>query len=117
MLKPLPRYSPRSWYFRLVSLLLGTVGQLSDGIRTGFRYGFDSGMIMNYVYRNSPRGRFYIGRKLDDAFLNQITCRAFRAVKEIQKKSETWMLKKVIGRGAGILKRGISAPSDSSSRC
>ena len=83
--KPLPWYSPRSWYFGLVSLFLGTVGQLSDGIKTGYRHGFDSGMIMNYVYKNSPRGRFFIGRKLDEAFLNQITCRAWRAVKEIQK--------------------------------
>ena len=72
-------------YFGLVSLFLSTIGQLSDGIRTGWRHGFDSGMIMNYVYDNSPRGRFFIGRKLDEAFLGQITCRAFRAVKEIQK--------------------------------
>lgn len=83
--KPLPWYSPRGWYFALVSLFLGTAGQLSDGIRIGHRYGFDSGMIMNYVYRNSPRGKLYIGRKLDEGFLNQITCRAFRAIKEIQK--------------------------------
>lgn len=85
LLKPLPWYSPRSWYYGLCSLFLGTVGQLSDGIRTGYRYGFDSGMIMNYVYSNKPGGKFYVGRKLDEAFLNQITCRAFRAVKEIQK--------------------------------
>lgn len=58
---------------------------MSDGIRTGYRYGFDSGMIMNYVYSNKPGGKFYVGRKLDEAFLDQITCRAFRAVKEIQK--------------------------------
>lgn len=85
MMEPLPWYSPRSWYYGLWSLFLGTAGQLSDGIRTGFRYGFDSGMIMNYIYSNRPGGKFYIGKKLDEAFLGQITCRAFRAVKEIQK--------------------------------
>ncbi|MEW6144412.1 MAG: class I SAM-dependent methyltransferase family protein [Thermodesulfobacteriota bacterium] len=85
LLKPLPRYSLRSLYYGLVSLFLGTVGQLSDGIRTGWKYGFDSGVLMNYVYDNSPGGKFYIGRKLDEAFLNQVTCRAWRAVKEIQK--------------------------------
>lgn len=83
--KTLPWYSPRRWYFGLISFFLKTVGQLSDGIKTGYRHGFDSGMIMNYVYKNSPRGRFFIGRKLDEAFLAQITCRAWRAVKEIQK--------------------------------
>ncbi len=95
--KPLPWYSPRSWYFGLVSLFLGTAGQLSDGIRTGCRYGFDSGMIMNYVYANSPGGKFYIGRKLDRAFLNQITCRAWRAVREIQKN----MILKYLSERAG----------------
>ncbi len=85
MLKPLPWYSPKSWYYGLCSLFLGTVGQLSDGIRTGYRYGFDSGMIMHYIYENKPGGKFYLGKKIDEAFLKQITCRAFRAVKEIQK--------------------------------
>jgi SAM-dependent methyltransferase len=95
--RPLPWYSPRSLYFALVSLFLRTAGQLSDGIRTGYRYGFDSGTIMNYVYRNSPRGKFYIGRKLDEWFLDQITCRAFRAIKEIQKNM---ILSYIATRGA-----------------
>jgi len=85
LLKPLPWYSPRSWYYGLYSLFLGTVGQLSDGIRTGYRYGFDSGMIMNYVYENRSGGITYLGKKIDETFLDQITCRAFRAIKEIQK--------------------------------
>ena len=85
MLRPLPWYSPKSWYYGLYSLFLGTVGQLSDGIRTGYRYGFDSGMIMNYVYENRSGGITYLGKKIDETFLDQITCRAFRAIKEIQK--------------------------------
>jgi hypothetical protein len=100
--KPLPWYSPRSWYYRLISFFLKTAGQLSDGIRTGYRHGFDSGMIMNYVYKNSPRGRYFIGRKLDEAFLNQITCRAFRAVKEIQKNMILSYLAERDGGGAFI---------------
>jgi hypothetical protein len=100
--KPLPWYSPRSWYYGLISFFLKTAGQLSDGIKTGYRYGFDSGMIMNYVYKNSPRGRYFIGRKLDEAFLNQITCRAFRAVKEIQKNMILSYLAERDGGGAFI---------------
>ena len=61
-----------------------TVGRLSDGIDTGFRYGFDSGMIMNYIYENVPRGKSFVGRALDEAFLGKTTCKAFRAVKRIQ---------------------------------
>jgi hypothetical protein len=85
LLNPLPIYSPKNWYYKLYSLFLRTIGMLSEGIKTGYTYGFDSGMIMNYVYQNTPRGKFYIGKLLDRAFLNQITCKAFRAIKEIQK--------------------------------
>ena len=85
LLSPLPFYSPKNWYYKFYSLFLRTIGMISEGIKTGYTYGFDSGMIMNYVYQNTPRGRFYIGRLLDRAFLNQTTCKAFRAIKEIQK--------------------------------
>ncbi len=83
LVKPLPIYSPKRWYYGGVSLLLQTVGMLSEGIKIGYTQGFDSGMIMNYVYENVPHGRLYIGQLLDKAFLNQITCKAFRAVKKI----------------------------------
>lgn len=80
---PLPVYSPRRWYYGGLLLLLETVGSLSEGIKTGYTYGFDSGMIMNYVYENTPRGSLYIGRMLDRVLLDQVTCKAFRAVKRI----------------------------------
>jgi len=83
LLKPLPIYSPKRWYYDSFSLLLRTIGTLSEGIRIGYTHGFDSGMIMNYVYENTPHGRLYVGGLLDKAFLDQITCKAFRAVKQI----------------------------------
>jgi putative methyltransferase len=85
LLKPLPIYLPKRWYYEAVSLLLRTVGSLSRGISIGYTHGFDSGMIMNYVYEDTPHGSFYIGEVLDRAFLDQITCKAFRSIKEIQK--------------------------------
>ncbi|MCI0453741.1 MAG: class I SAM-dependent methyltransferase family protein [Candidatus Dadabacteria bacterium] len=85
LLKPLPLNSSKRWYYELFSFFLRAVGTFSEGIRIGYKHGFDSGMIMNYVYENVPSGRFYIGEVLDRAFLNQITCKAFRAIKEIQK--------------------------------
>ncbi|GIW46437.1 MAG: hypothetical protein KatS3mg078_0314 [Deltaproteobacteria bacterium] len=85
LINPLPWYSPKRWYYGFFSAFLRTVGRLSEGIRIGYTYGFDSGMIMNYVYENTPRGRFYIGRFIDRIFLDQITCKAFRSIKQIQK--------------------------------
>ena len=83
--EPLPWYRPKKYYYYLISLLLRTIGQLSNGIRIGFRHGFDSGMIMNYIYEDKPQGISYIGKALDAAFLDQTTCKAFRAVKQIQR--------------------------------
>src|SRR5574341_101039 len=85
LLKPPPTYYPKNIYYKFYSLSLRTVGMLSEGMRIGFTHGFDSVMIMNYIYQNVPRGRFYIGKVIDKALLNQVTCKAFRAIKEIQK--------------------------------
>lgn len=95
--KPLPWYRPKKYRYKLISLFLKTIGRLSGGISIGYRHGFDSGMIMNYIYENMPHGRCYIGKALDAAFLNQTTCRAFRAVKQIQRD----MIIKYIGERNG----------------
>jgi hypothetical protein len=87
LLEPLPIYSPKNWYYQSCAIFLRTVGMLSEGIEISYKHGFDSGMIMNYIYQNRPRGRFYLGRVLDRAFLNQTTCKAFREIKAIQKNA------------------------------
>jgi Putative methyltransferase len=98
LLKPLPIYSPKRWYYETASLLLRSIGTLSRGIKTGYTHGFDSGMIMNYVYEDTPQGTFYLGKALDRAFLNQITCKAFRSIKEIQKN----MIKDYLAQRNGV---------------
>ncbi len=103
LLKPLPAYSPKRWYYRAASLLLQTIGMLSEGIKIGYTQGFDSGMIMNYVYENTPHGSLYIGRLLDKAFLNQITCKAFRAVKQIVQDALTTYLEEGKGKPTFIM--------------
>lgn len=85
LLLPLPFYSPRRWYYALASAFLTSIGMSSEGIRIAYKHGFDSGIIMNYIYNNVPNGRFYVGKLIDRAFLNQVTCKAFRAIKDIQK--------------------------------
>ncbi|MCZ6685825.1 MAG: class I SAM-dependent methyltransferase family protein [Candidatus Dadabacteria bacterium] len=83
--KPLASFGSRSLYYKSVSFLLRNFGMFSEGIRIGYRHGFDSGNIMNYIYENDPQGSLYIGKAIDSAFLNQKTCKAFRAIKNIQK--------------------------------
>ena len=59
-------------------LFLKTVGTLSQGIRTGWRYGFDSGESLDYVYRNRPEGATFLGRLIDRIYLNAPGWRGIR---------------------------------------
>ncbi|MCK5392009.1 MAG: class I SAM-dependent methyltransferase family protein [Deltaproteobacteria bacterium] len=94
--KPLPACSSKILYYKFISFLLRTCGTLSEGMRVGYRHGFDSGNIMNYIYENDPQGSLYVGKAIDRIFLNQKTCKAFRAIKKIQKDFISNYLK---GRG------------------
>jgi SAM-dependent methyltransferase len=70
LLRPLPAWHPKAWYYRLLNLSLKTAGRLSNGIRVGFQYGFDSGVMLEYVYRNQPKGITPLGTLIDWFYLN-----------------------------------------------
>ncbi|MFN0172675.1 MAG: class I SAM-dependent methyltransferase family protein [Bryobacteraceae bacterium] len=57
----------RYWF---LGTFLRTVGQLSEGVRLGWRRGFDSGMMIEYIYQNHPRGISPLGVAVDRAILN-----------------------------------------------
>ena len=46
------------------------VGKLSDGMSLCFKEGLTSGKMLDYVYRNTPSGKTFLGKQLDKAFLN-----------------------------------------------
>jgi SAM-dependent methyltransferase len=69
--------------WRALSLLLRTLGQASQGIRLGYRHGFDSGPVLDYVYENRARGCLGYGRLADRLYLDSIGWRAIRARKEL----------------------------------
>lgn len=79
----LPTYSLKNAYYASVRTLLKTMGNLSDGIRLGNRHGFDSGVMLDYVYKNQAGGRFLIGRLMDRIYLNAIGWRGIRLRKEL----------------------------------
>ncbi len=68
--RPLPLLHPKNLAFALARLGLSTVGRLSEGIRTGFDTGFDSGTMLDYVYRNEARGITPLGRLIDRVYLD-----------------------------------------------
>lgn len=81
--RPLPLTSVRRWRFAAAELFLRTVGQLSRGVQIAYRFGFDSGEMMHYLYENRVHGLGPLGRAIDRAFLNQITARSLRAVRQL----------------------------------
>jgi hypothetical protein len=52
--------SPGDLRWPIMRAGLKTGGRLSEGIRLGWRTGFDSGATLDYVYENRPRGRTII---------------------------------------------------------
>ena len=60
------------WSYRFQKWALGKFGHLSDGMTVGLTHGFDSGASMDYVYKNTPQGKWGIGRWMDKSYLNAI---------------------------------------------
>jgi SAM-dependent methyltransferase len=60
-----------------------TVGRASAGIDLGYRHGFDSGEMLDYVYANRARGRWGYGTLVDRLYLDSIGWRAIRARKDL----------------------------------
>jgi alpha-beta hydrolase superfamily lysophospholipase/SAM-dependent methyltransferase len=81
-------------HFALVRAGMKTGGRLSKGIDLGWRTGFDSGLTLDYVYENNPRGRTALGRLIDRNYLNSP---GWRGIRQRKKNLET-MLRGVITR-------------------
>ncbi|QQG35787.1 MAG: class I SAM-dependent methyltransferase family protein [Micavibrio aeruginosavorus] len=70
LIQPLPRYCFKALYYKAINSLMRGVGRWSTGIDLGYRYGFDSGVMLEYVYCNQAQGRYGIGVWLDRLYLN-----------------------------------------------
>jgi alpha-beta hydrolase superfamily lysophospholipase/SAM-dependent methyltransferase len=57
---------------------LKMAGKLSRGIAIGWRNGFDSGLSLDYVYKNQPHGLGFVGRFIDKSYLNSPGWRGIR---------------------------------------
>jgi hypothetical protein len=75
--------SPRAWRFALLRGASRAGALLSDGLRIGYRHGFDSGPFMAHVYANRPSGRTVLGRAIDRRLLRRRTCVAFRDIRAL----------------------------------
>jgi Putative methyltransferase len=85
--QPLPTYSLRNAYYASVRALLKTVGNLSDGISMGNKFGFDSGVMLDYIYKNRAAGKFLAGKLLDRIYLNAVGWKGIRLRKALVTES------------------------------
>lgn len=68
--------------FKIQKFMLQHIGFISKGMKLGLKYGFDSGISLDYVYRNKPQGSPVIGKLIDKGYLNAIGWRGVRIRKQ-----------------------------------
>ena len=70
-------------YHPTLRILMRTGGRLSDGIRLGYREGFNSGTMVDYVYADQAHGIGPLGRYVDRVMLDHPVWRGVRARREL----------------------------------
>lgn len=75
-LRAIPEIENLNYSFQKWSL--NKIGEFSDGMKIGLQYGFDSGVSLDYVYRNRPKGKHTFGVMMDYFYLNAIGWRGVR---------------------------------------
>ena len=88
---------------------LRVAGRLSDGVNLGWRNGFDSGLSLDYVYENKPRGSLGVGRLVDKWYLNTIGWRGIRQRKANLKNALRNVIKLLHSEGRPIRILDIAA--------
>jgi len=54
----------------LMKLMVNSIGSLSNGISLAKKEGFTSGKMLDYIYKNKPSGKLFIGKLMDKYYLN-----------------------------------------------
>ena len=99
----------RSVKFAVARAGLKTAGRLSNGVDLGWRHGFDSGLSLDYVYRNQPRGAMGLGRLIDKSYLNSIGWRGIRHRKANLEKALRHVIEKTRENGCRVRILDIAA--------
>jgi len=74
--------APGAFYWKIVRDFMKAFGKLSGGIGIGWKFGFDSGVMLDCIYENKAAGATPLGRLIDYFYLNSIGWRGIRARRE-----------------------------------
>ncbi|GGK66086.1 hypothetical protein GCM10007941_15340 [Amphritea balenae] len=66
------------YYWDLLKQMTKLGAKFSEGYKLGQTTGFDSGSTLDYVYQNQPQGKGWLGRIIDNSYLNSIGWRGIR---------------------------------------
>ncbi len=69
---------PGGLHFAIVRGVMKGPGRLSRGISLGWKRGFNSGIMLDYIYENRAQGLTALGRIIDRGYLNAIGWRGIR---------------------------------------
>ena len=83
-------------FYSIQKFSMRTFGFLSKGMSLGLKYGFDSGISLDYIYKNQTNGKLLIGKFIDRFYLNQI---GWRGVRERKKNLLSLIEKKINSLG------------------
>src|SRR6266487_2120986 len=90
------------------TLMIGA-GRVSHGVGLGWRNGFDSGLSLDYVYENKPRGSLGVGRLIDKSYLNSLGWRGIRQRKANLKNALRKVIEKLHEEGRPVRILDIAA--------
>jgi alpha-beta hydrolase superfamily lysophospholipase/SAM-dependent methyltransferase len=90
---------PAGPWFASVRWLMKGPGRLSRGIDLGWKHGFDSGVMLDYIYQNRAQGLTPLGRLIDRFFLNAVGWRGIRVRRMLLEKMLRLLIEQTHGAG------------------
>lgn len=83
-------------FYSIQKFSMRTFSFLSKGMSLGLKYGFDSGISLDYIYKNQADGNLLLGKFIDRFYLNQI---GWAGIRERKKNLLTLIEEKINSLG------------------
>ena len=93
---------PNAIRYGLQKFGMWTLGRLSDGVRLGWKTGFNSGDSLDYVYEDEARGKTPLGRLIDRYYLNAVGWRAMRERQGILERQLQETIQALLDEGQAV---------------
>ena len=82
--------------------MMNRLGFMSDGMKIGLKYGFDSGVTLDHVYKNEPSGITWLGKMIDKNYLESIGWKGIRQRKANMISATKEKIKLLQGKGEKV---------------